>query len=133
LGNHLAPYVFQVAISNKRIVRLANDQVSFVYTDARTRQRQTCTLEALAFIDRFLQHVLPKGFVKVRHFGFLSPNFAVPLQKIRELICVLYELLRAQPVQARPPSKPKPLRCTRCSAILKWVKFLAPARSVAMT
>lgn len=48
---------------------LANDQVSFSYTDARTRQRHTCTLDALAFIDRSLcvQHVLPKGFCKVRY------------------------------------------------------------------
>jgi hypothetical protein len=66
---NLAPYVFQVAIINRRIVGLDNDQVSFVYTDARTHQRHTCTLAALDFIDRFLQHVLPKGFCKVRYYG----------------------------------------------------------------
>ena len=54
---------------------------------------------------RFLQHVLPKGFMKVRHFGFLSPNFAVPLQKIRGLICLLYERLHAQSLKMPSASK----------------------------
>ena len=80
---YLAPYVFQVAISNRRIVSLEHDQVSFVYTDARTRQRHTCTLDALAFIDRFLQHVLPKGFCKVRYYRCFSPSQRPTLQAVR--------------------------------------------------
>ena len=115
---YLAPYVFQVAISNKRIVSLANDQVSFVYTDARTRQRQTCTLEALAFIDRSLcvQHVLPKGFCKVRYYGCFSPSRRP--QPCRA--CAAGSPRRAcqtlrpphRPWLAAPP--PAALRCPKC-------------------
>ena len=130
---YLGAYVFRVAISDARIIAYDGTQVTFRYQRVGSSKWRRLTLSALEFIGRFLQHVLPKGFVKVRHFGFLSPNFAVPLQKIREMICVLYELLRAQPVKAVPPKKPKPLRCPRCSAILVWLKFLAPPRIATVT
>ena len=68
--------------------------------------------------------------MKIRHYGFLSPNFSVPLQKIRELICALYELLRKQPVKVKPPAKPKPLKCPRCSAVMLWQVFIPPLRYV---
>lgn len=71
---YLAPYVFRVALSNKRILKLENGQVTFRYQDGETKQQRTCTLSAQAFIQRFLQHVLPKGFVKVRYFGLLAPG-----------------------------------------------------------
>jgi hypothetical protein len=86
-------------------------------------------LEATEFIRRFLLHVLPHGFMKIRHSGFLSPNFGVALQRIREMIGLLYELLRACPVRARPPRKPRPPRCPRCNTPMQWVRFLAPRRS----
>jgi len=63
---YLAPYIFRVALSNNRIVGVAGDQVTFRYTVGATGQTKYCTLPALTFIQRFLQHVLPKGFVKVR-------------------------------------------------------------------
>ena len=66
---YLAPYIFRVALSNNRIVSIEDDRVSFRYRDGDTKQMRTCTLPALAFIGRFLQHVLPKGFVKVRYYG----------------------------------------------------------------
>lgn len=130
---YLGAYVFRVAISDARIVAYDGAQLTFRYQKVGSSKWRHLTLSALEFIRRFLMHVLPKGFVKVRHFGFLSPNFAVPLQKIREMICILYELLRAQPVKAKPPRKPNPLRCARCSAIMEWVKFLAPPRRLAVT
>ena len=69
---YLAPYVFRVAISNRRLVKLENDQVTFRYHATDTGQLKLCTLSAEEFIHRFLQHVLPKGFVKVRYFGFFA-------------------------------------------------------------
>lgn len=69
---YLAPYVFRVAISNKRIVKLENDQVTFLYKHPETRCWTPMTLEVFEFIRRFLQHVLPRGLKKVRHFGFLA-------------------------------------------------------------
>jgi len=71
---YLAPYIFRVALSNNRIVRLANDQVAFRYRASDTGQNKLCTLPAEEFIHRFLQHVLPKAFVKVRYYGFFSPG-----------------------------------------------------------
>ena len=61
---YLAPYIFRVAISNNRILNLENDRVTFRYRDTDTAQERVCTLAAEEFIRRFLQHVLPKGFVK---------------------------------------------------------------------
>jgi hypothetical protein len=71
---YLAPYIFRVALSNRRLVKLENDQVTFRYWATDTGQPVLCTLAAEEFMRRFLQHVLPKGFVKVRYFGFLAPG-----------------------------------------------------------
>jgi hypothetical protein len=81
---YLAPYIFRVAISNNRILKLENDCVTFRYRDTDTRQERRCTLGAEDFIHRFLQHVLPKGFVKVRYYGLFSPGFRKPLATIRQ-------------------------------------------------
>ncbi len=70
----LAPYIYRVAITNNRIEKLENHQVSFRFKNSVTDQWETKTLPAFDFIYRFLQHVLPKGFVKIRYYGFLSPN-----------------------------------------------------------
>jgi hypothetical protein len=123
---YLAPYVFQVAISNKRIVSLENDQVSFIYTDARTRQRQTCTLDALAFIDRFLQHVLPKGFCKVRYYGCFSPSQRTTLQAVRHWFAQtsVEDVAAKPPVTAAPP--PAVIRCPKCQQPMAVVATLRP-------
>jgi hypothetical protein len=81
---YLAPYVFRVAISNRRLVKLENDQVTFRYRATDTGQFKLCTLSAEAFIHRFLQHVLPKGFVKVRYFGFFAPGCRKRLAALRQ-------------------------------------------------
>jgi len=70
---YLARYTHRVAISNGRLVSLANDQVSFRWCDSKNGNRiGIMPLDAVEFIRRFLLHVLPPGFVKIRHFGFLS-------------------------------------------------------------
>jgi hypothetical protein len=71
---YLAPYVFRVAISNKNILKADDGKVTFRYRASDTGKLRTCTLPALEFIRRFLQHVLPRGFVKVRYYGFLAPG-----------------------------------------------------------
>ena len=80
---YLAPYIFRVAISNNRILSLENDRVSFRYRDTDTGQERVCTLAAEEFIRRFLQHVLPKGFVKVRYYGIFSPAWRKRLATLR--------------------------------------------------
>jgi hypothetical protein len=70
---YLARYTHRVAISNGRLVSLTNDQVSFRWRNSKNGNRiEIMQLYAMEFIRRFLLHVLPPGFVKIRHFGFLS-------------------------------------------------------------
>lgn len=70
---YLARYTHRVAISNRRLVSLRTGQVAFRWKDyAHGQQTKTMTLSALEFIRRFLLHVLPKGLMKIRHYGFLS-------------------------------------------------------------
>jgi hypothetical protein len=71
---YFAPYLYRVALSNRRLVKLENEQVTFQHQDRNTNQIRLMTLPALPFLSRFLQHVLPEGFVKVRYYGFLHPK-----------------------------------------------------------
>ena len=70
---YLAPYTHRVALANGRLLDLNNGQVSFKWRDSRDNNRiKVMSLDALEFIRRFLLHVLPCGFVKIRHFGLLA-------------------------------------------------------------
>ena len=85
---YLARYTNRVAISNARLVSLGNDEVTFEYKDyARGGKKKLLTLSAEEFIRRFLLHVLPKGFVKVRHYGLLAnAHREGKLKRCRELL-----------------------------------------------
>jgi hypothetical protein len=80
---YLAPYIFRVAISNNRILKLADGQVTFCYQASDTGKTTVTTLSALEFIRRFLCHVLPKGFVKIRYYGFFAAGCRQKLAAIR--------------------------------------------------
>jgi Putative transposase len=70
---YLARYTHRVAISNGRLLSLASEQVRFRWRDSRHNNRSSVmTLDAVESIRRFLLHVLPSGFVKIRHFGLLA-------------------------------------------------------------
>jgi hypothetical protein len=70
---YLARYTHRVAISNSRLLELRHGRVTFRYKDyADDHRHKTMTLDADAFLRRFVQHVLPSGFVKVRHYGLLA-------------------------------------------------------------
>jgi hypothetical protein len=71
--DYLGRYTHRVALSNDRIVKVENGQVTMSYRDRKDGDRKkTITLEAHEFIRRFLLHVLPDGFMRIRHFGFLA-------------------------------------------------------------
>ena len=93
---YLAPYIFRVALSNRRIVQVENDHVTFRYK-TNSGQTKFCTLPAEKFIHRFLQHVLPKSFVKVRYYGLFSPTLRKKLEPLRAQ-------LAAQSANAPTPS-----------------------------
>jgi hypothetical protein len=70
---YLARYTHRVAISSSRLLSLDNDRVTFRWRDSRHgNHTKSMTLEAVEFIRRFMLHVLPSGFMKIRHFGFLA-------------------------------------------------------------
>ena len=80
---YLALYIFRVAISNRRLVKMENDKVTFRYRTSDTGRLRLCTLSAEEFMHRFLQHVLPKGFVKVRYYGSFAPVCHLHLAALR--------------------------------------------------
>jgi hypothetical protein len=74
LLEYLARYLYRIAITNRRIQSLKNGKVTFRYQNSKDHRWKTMTLDANEFIRRFLQHVLPKGFHKVRYYGYLVPS-----------------------------------------------------------
>ena len=118
---YLGAYVFRVAISDRRIEDVTDTHVTITYTKVGSNRPRRLTLTIFEFMRRFLQHVLPGGFMKVRHYGLLSPNFSVPLERIRELICVLYQAFKELRLPPEPPGF-KPLRCKRCGYSMRWVR-----------
>lgn len=128
---YLAPYIFRVAISNSRIVKLENGRVTFRYRSAKGRREQTCTLPAEEFIRRFLQHVLPRGFVKVRYYGLFSPAYRPALNQLRLLLAPpLTEAALIEVVAkiAAPASAPATLPCPKCGRPMRRVQTLKPNR-----
>jgi hypothetical protein len=114
---YLAPYVYRIAITNNRIEKLQNGQLSFRFKNSDTDQWQTATVPVPEFIHRFLQHVLPKGFVKIRYYGFLSPGK-------RNLLAVAKYLLadiRAPEATSTPAQQHL---CPLCGAKLRLINSL---------
>ena len=83
---YLAPYVFKVAITDSRIVKVENRQVTFRYKKQKSSRWRTMTLDVMEFIRRYLQHVLPAGFMKIRYYGFMGSGSSVTLNDIRAAI-----------------------------------------------
>lgn len=121
---YLAPYIFRVAISNHRLLKLQHGRVTFSYQESATHRVKHCTLTAAEFIRRFLQHVLPPRFVKVRYYGLLSPTNRQLLQKARQLLAAPTCKLKPQaPKTIRPPAV---LTCPHCGGPLTLLAPLAP-------
>nr|MBN1230188.1 IS91 family transposase [Anaerolineae bacterium] len=129
---YLAPYIFRVAISNRRILKATNGHVTFRYRESDTGCWRTCTLTADEFLRRFLQHVLPKGFVKVRYYGLFSPSWRQHLPMIRDTLtvpadedgCASTLASLAQVVPALPVAT---VSCPHCGQSMQWVKRLRPS------
>jgi len=83
---YLAPYVFKVAISDHRIIKVEARRVFFKYKKTGSNRMRSMALDVMEFLRRFLQHVLPTGLMKVRYYGFLNPVASVSLPEIRTLI-----------------------------------------------
>jgi hypothetical protein len=123
----LAPSVFKVAISTQRLVSLTDRTVTFTYRKGGSTRLRTAQLNGLEFLRRVLQHVLPEGFMQVRHFGFLHASCAVPLATIRLLIVPGTPSERGS--SQRPPPKPFTARCPTCGTPMRVVMRVWPAPS----
>mgnify|MGYP000067654092 CR=1 FL=1 len=122
---YLARYVFPVAISNNRIKSIENNVIKFLYKDRHRKTWKTMALDAMEFIRRFLQHVLPRGFMKIRHYGFLNPNRPFSIHQIRDLISLIHDVIRGL-LPEIPQYKKQEIKCTRCGHALKFIAFLKP-------
>jgi hypothetical protein len=109
---YLAPDVCKVAISNSRIVGLKDRTVPFSSRKPGSARPRTTRLDAIEFRRRFLQHVLPVGFMKVRHFGFMHANGAIHTNTLRLMI------LKRHPIRFKMPhvADPAPVvaSCPTC-------------------
>ena len=129
---YLAPYIFRVAISNNRIRQLEDGLVTFAYKESATDQVKSCKLPAKEFIHRFLQHVLPPRFIKVRYYGLLSPSQRHRLDQARQLLAP--SPLANGPNEKAPPlhasAQPSTaLQCPNCGGVLRLMQTLKPHRA----
>jgi hypothetical protein len=83
---YVARYVHRIAITNSRLESFDAGQLTFRYRDSCSGQLKRCTLSAEQFIARFLQHVLPSRFTKVRYYGLFSPRCSNALEQARSLL-----------------------------------------------
>ena len=119
---YLAPYVFKVAISERRILGFDAHHVRFRYQKPHSTRVRTMTLPIMEFMRRFLQHVLPRGFMKVRYYGFLSPSASMPLEGVKARIEMASGFALAAPEAASEP--PAALRCRHCGGALRFSRLL---------
>jgi len=121
---YLAPYVFKVAISNSRIMKVENRIVTFKYRKHGSVRYRSVSLDVMEFLRRFLQHVLPSGLMKVRHFGFMSPSSSLTADGIRKLILKQTDGILQLPAEKNDP--PLGPHCPDCGGELVFLKSIFP-------
>jgi hypothetical protein len=136
---YLARYTNRVAISNSRLLGVSENAVSFEYKDyAKEGKKKVLTLAAMEFIRRFLMHVLPKGFVKVRHYGLLAnAHREGKLQRCRELLKEATAARQQEPTRQQEKSESRPREgeiCPGCGqGRLRVVEVWLRCSSAALT
>jgi len=123
---YLAPYVFKVAISNSRIVKIENRIVFFKYRKPKSSRWRSRSVDVMEFMRRFLQHVLPTGLMKIRYYGFLHPASSVKLEKIAVLIELAFGFEITTPKIVLKPREP--MTCKSCNATLILRSSMLPFR-----
>lgn len=118
---YLARYVQKTALDAARITGLSDTHVTFVWTDRQSGEQRSQVLTGHDFLQRFLQHVLPRGLMRVRHFGYLSAAAKKQYERVRAL-------LGAATAPAVLPPPPAPA-CPCCGYPMTFVRCLRPARA----
>jgi hypothetical protein len=124
---YLAPYVFKVAIGESRIVSVKDRTVTFTHKKHGSNRIRTVSLDVLEFIRRFLQHVLPSGFMKVRHYGFMHSSCKITIPEIRTLV----QKQNGSEVKdiAESPNALQMLNyCPGCGGVLIFIISIIPLR-----
>jgi hypothetical protein len=118
---YLARYTHRVAISNQRLESLDDGKVTFRYMDyTHSNAQRTMTLDAVEFLRRFLLHVLPRGFMRIRYYGFLANRHRVQkLQQARRLLSNETSSSETESSTPEPPSTKaepadEPELCPKC-------------------
>jgi hypothetical protein len=119
--NYLARYTHRVAISNHRLVAFENGRVSFLWRDyAHGGRNKVMTIPAEEFLRRYLLHVLPKGLVRIRHFGlFANRRRAASLERCRSL-------LGTEPCADTPAAEVCQPPCPLCSGPMVMLQRITP-------
>src|ERR1700722_18321071 len=138
--DYLARYVFRVALTNARIVGLDEETVTIQYKERKTGRSRICRLSGHEFMRRFLQHVLPRGFHKVRYFGLWHPAQRNSAARVRQMLQLQatprFDLppdLVAPPLTpsgAEPPPSIEPLICPHCQGRLIFIRTLTPRQAM---
>jgi hypothetical protein len=111
---YLSAYVYRTALGSGRILQDRDGVITFRYKDSDEGTWQTLSLPAMEFIRRFLQHVLPKGFQRVRYYGWLSAAASTRWERILALLDWTPPTLSA--LATRPP-----VLCPRCGHQMRWL------------
>ena len=133
---YLAPYVYRVAISNRRLVKSEPGpdglgRVTFTFRKSGSRRWRTMTVTADEFIRRFLQHVLPSGFQKVRHYGFAHPRRGIDIEWLKMLVTTTLALVYVLLITAKPLPVARTPSCPHCGQPMTYLGFVpAPTDSV---
>jgi putative transposase/transposase-like zinc-binding protein len=126
---YLARYTHRVAISNRRLIAFDENGVTFRYKDYRADGRAQCKRMTLAtdeFIRRFLIHVLPKGFHRIRHYGlFARPSCADNIARARELLAVPEPQGEPADADATDPNEPRSHPCPCCGGRMIIIETFA--------
>jgi hypothetical protein len=125
----LGHYTHRVAISNHRLVSLVDQKVTFRWRDsAHKNQHQLMTLSLDEFLRRFLLHLLPKGFVRIRHFGFLANRRRATLLPLCFRVLGAGQSSQTEPA-ASPAQEPSPLwLCPKCGGPMAVIERLTAAQ-----
>jgi Putative transposase/Transposase zinc-binding domain len=128
---YLARYTHRVAISNSRLLELRDGRVTFrSKDDAGAHRHKAMALDADAFLRRFIQHVLPRSFVKVRHHGLLAnAQREARLAICRRLLLVANVAATMPSTQPAPIAPAQPRRCERCGGTRLVYRELAPGEA----
>jgi predicted RNA-binding Zn-ribbon protein involved in translation (DUF1610 family) len=128
---YLGAYTHRVAISNRRLVRFEDDEVTFRWRDsAHKNKKRLLTLPVDEFLRRFLLHVLPRGFVRIRHFGFLaSRRRGKLLLRCKQVLAVASCATDSVVVQSNEPNERSAFwLCPLCGSTMIVIERLTPAQ-----